>query len=223
MMLTVRVLRQDGIAREDWLGLTLLVDGGDFKLVEVAWFQALGSGAAAARLRKGNISNREILLHFIMQYYVRCSCAAADTPPTHSAGGDPLSSVDVHVSDQVVGDGSPAVVLGRLPTELDVLSPDLVRHEVPRFGGHVEHVDPSARLEGPGLAGQPDGVDTGVAGAVGLEKNANTVYWCKTIGDGFGESFWPIFAIRKRKLYLAWDLGHSPICKWPKVVLKCTK
>ena len=56
-MLTVGVLCQDGIAGEYWLGLTLLVDGGDFKLVEVAWFQALGSGAAAARLRKGNISN----------------------------------------------------------------------------------------------------------------------------------------------------------------------
>ena len=56
-MLTVRVLCQDGVASEYWLGLTLLVDGGDFKLVEVAWFQALGSGAAAARLRKGNISN----------------------------------------------------------------------------------------------------------------------------------------------------------------------
>ena len=55
--LTVGVLCQDGIAGEYWLGLTLLVDGGDFKLVEVAWFQALGSGAAAARLRKGNISN----------------------------------------------------------------------------------------------------------------------------------------------------------------------
>ena len=56
-MLTVGVLSQDGIAGEYWLGLTLLVDGGDFKLVEVAWFQALGSGAAAARLRRGNNSN----------------------------------------------------------------------------------------------------------------------------------------------------------------------
>ena len=55
-MLTVGVLCQDWIAGEYWLGLTLLVDGGDFELVEVAWFQALGSGAAAARLRKGNIS-----------------------------------------------------------------------------------------------------------------------------------------------------------------------
>ena len=50
-MLTVWVLRQDGVACEDWFRLSLLVDGGDFKLVEVAWLQALGSGAATARLK----------------------------------------------------------------------------------------------------------------------------------------------------------------------------
>ena len=79
-----------------------------------------------------------------------------------------------------------------------MLGPDLVRHEVPRFGGHVEHVDPTARLEGPGLAGQPDGVDTGVAGAVGLEKNA---YVCASV-----DRFLPKFAIEK-KLYLARHLA----------------
>ena len=52
-----------------------------------------------------------------------------------------------------------------------MLGPDLVRHEVPRFGGHVEHVDPPTGLEGAGLAGQPDGVDPSVAGAVGLKEN----------------------------------------------------
>ena len=31
--------------------MSLLVDGGDFKLVEMAWFQALGSGTATARLK----------------------------------------------------------------------------------------------------------------------------------------------------------------------------
>ena len=89
----------------------------------------------------------------------------------YRAGGDPLSSVDVHVSDQVVCDGSPAVVLGRLPTEFDVLSSDFVRHEAPRFGGHVEHVDPPTGLEGAGLTGQSDGVNPSVAGAVGLKEN----------------------------------------------------
>jgi hypothetical protein len=84
------------------------------------------------------------------------------------AGGHPLPAVNVHVADQIAGDGRAAVVLRRQPAQLDVLGADLVGHEVARLGGHVEDVDVGRGLEGAGLAGQLDGVAAGVPSAIRL-------------------------------------------------------
>ena len=53
------------------------------------------------------------------------------------ACGSPLSGVNVHVSNQVPGDGGAAVVQWRIPAKFDVFSANLIRVQVARFKWHV--------------------------------------------------------------------------------------
>lgn len=89
-------------------------------------------------------------------------------------GSHPLPAVNVHVPDQVAGDGSASVILWWSPTQLDVFCSDLVNVHVSTFAGNIQHVHVGGGLECSSLANQLDCVSASVACSVSLE----TKYFC---------------------------------------------
>ena len=94
----------------------------------------------------------------------------------YRASSGPLAGVDVHVADQVSGDGGATVVQWRFPGKLDVLGTNLLGLKVSWFERHVEDVDVARGFKSAGLACQSDRVQASVAVTVSL--HSTNTYIC---------------------------------------------